>query len=709
MPDLHLLFNPRSIAVIGASDKPASIGARVLANLLDHSDYRGRVHLVSATRSELRGRPCYPNVLALPEVPDVAVVVVPASAAIEVLEQCAARGVMFAVVLTSGFSEAGPEGQALEARMREIASGSGMRIYGPNCPGVCNVNARLGLTFSPSFPHDLQPGPLGIATQGGGLGRNVMQAMDRGIGVALWTSSGNEVDLQVADFIAYMAEAPDIRVIVTLIEGIKDGARFVQAVRKAARNGKPVVALKVGRSEYGQRAAASHTASITGSAQVNSAAFRQLGVIEVDDIDELVDVAWLLARQQPPAAGEVAVYCSSGGAAALTADIIGQEGVRLATFEDATTARLAAALPPYVTVGNPVDTTAAVLSDDKLVDATLQAVCDDPNVALVLLPITIEYGAITDRIAECAVRVQKESRVPILPIWMSDRVGASFATYAKHGMVPSRSVGKAIKAVRRWLEHGRWRAEPRHLEWEPWPVPRSAAPRDAAPLHLTEAEAKSWLAGHGIPVPANALARSRAEAIVQAQALGFPVVAKVASSDIAHKTDVGGVVVGLKDAEAVGRAWDAIHANVQTARPDARIDGLLIERMATGGLAEVLVGVSRDPVFGHVLTFGLGGIHVELFKDVSRRLLPLSREEAHAMIREVRSFALLDGARGRPKGDVEALAQLLVQVSDFVGAHAEAIDEIDLNPVWVGAQGQGVLALDAVVVGREPAGGRRVA
>jgi acyl-CoA synthetase (NDP forming) len=263
--------------------------------------------------------------------------------------------------------------------------------------------------------------------------------------------------------------------------------------------------------------------------------------------------------------------------------------------------------------------------------------------------------------------------------------------------------------VRRWLAYGRWRTELRHLDWEPWAAARRIAPRDTAPLHLSEREAKSWLAHYGTPVPPNALARSRDEAIAQAQALGFPVVAKVASADIAHKSDVGGVAVGLHDAEAVARAWDAIHASVRTSRPDARVDGLLVERMAVGGLAEVLVGVSRDPVFGHVLTFGLGGIHVELFKDVSRRLLPLSREEAHAMIREVHSFALLDGARGRPKADVEALAQLLVQVSDFVGAHIEAIDEIDLNPVWVGEQGRGVCALDAVIVGREPEGGRRVA
>ena len=319
MTDLHLLFNPRSIAIVGASDKPESIGQRTLENLVEHSRFEGDIYLVSATKKELAGRRCYASVAELPATPDVAMVVVPASAALDVLQQCADRGVKFAVVLTSGFSEAGDEGAALEARMKEIGAKSGMRIYGPNCPGVCNVNQRIGMTFSPSFRHDLKPGPIGIATQGGGLGRNIMQAMDRGIGVALWSSSGNEVDLQVADFIAYMAEAPDITVIVTLIEGIKDGRKFVDAVQKAARNGKPVVALKVGRSAYGQRAAASHTASITGSAEVNSAALAQLGVIEVDDIDELVDTAWLLARQTPTGANDIAVYCSSGGAASIFA------------------------------------------------------------------------------------------------------------------------------------------------------------------------------------------------------------------------------------------------------------------------------------------------------------------------------------------------------------------------------------------------------
>jgi acetate---CoA ligase (ADP-forming) len=705
MTDLHLLFNPRSIAVIGASDKRDSIGARTLENLLDHSSFDGDIYLVSATRKELRGRVCYPSVTELPDVPDVAMVVVPADAALGVLQQCADRGVKFAVVLTSGFSEAGPEGVALEAQMKAIGARSGMRIYGPNCPGVCNVTRRLGMTFSPSFPHDLKAGPIGIATQGGGLGRNIMQAMDRGIGVALWSSSGNEVDLQVADFISYMADAPDVKVIVSLIEGIKDGPRFVAAVQKAARKGKPVVALKVGRSAYGQRAAASHTASITGSAEVNAVAFRQLGVIEVDDIDELVDTAWLLSRQVPTGASDIAVYCSSGGAAALTADIIGQYGVGLASFSEETKQTLSAALPHYAAIGNPVDTTTAILSNAKLVDETLLAVCRDPNVALVVLPITIDYGVTTERIADSAVRVQALSPVPILPIWMTDRIGSSFPTYGNAGLVPSKSVGKAVKAIRRWIDHGLWRQKAHRLDWTPWPTLGQPIPEGGKPLALSERDAKAWLAKHGVPVPGSALATGRAEAIEQAAAIGFPVVLKVASADITHKTDVGGVRVGLNDANAVGRAWDAIHDAVRAAMPGARIDGLLVEAMATGGLAEVLVGVSRDPVFGHVLTFGLGGVYVEVFKDVSRRLLPLQREEADAMVREVRSFALLDGARGRPKADVTALVDLLMQVSDFVGAHAESIDEIDLNPVWVGAVGQGVKALDAVIVGREPAKG----
>jgi len=704
MNELHHLFNPRSIAVIGASDKPASIGARTLENLFDHSRFDGSIYLVSATRSELRGQRCYASIRDVPQTPDVAIVVIPAQSVAQVLQECAEKGVKFAVVLSSGFGEAGEDGKLLETQIKQIAAQSGMRIYGPNCPGACNVNARLGMTFSPSFPHDLRPGPLGIATQGGGLGRNLMQAMERGIGVALWSSSGNEVDLQVADFIDYMADAPDINVILTLVEGIKDGAKFVAALQKAARNGKPVVALKVGRSQYGQRAAASHTASITGAAEVNSAALKQLGVIEVDDIDELIDVGWLLNRHMPDGRSDIAIYCSSGGAAALTADVVGQSGVHLTEFAPKTVERLAALLPGYAAIGNPVDTTTAVLSNEQLMDSTLLAVCQDPGVALVLLPVTIDYGTTTERMAQAVGRVQRESPVPILPIWMSDRNGKAFSMYADDGIVPAKSVGKAVKAVRRWIDYGKWRRQTHPQHWKPWPTLGKPVVDGGAPLRLSERQAKCWLAEYGLPVPPSALARSAQDAIEQAVAIGFPVVAKVASTTLMHKSDIGGVLVNLQDEVAVGDAWKTIMDNVRRHAPDAKVDGLLIEKMLPAGGVEVLVGVSRDPVFGHVVTFGLGGIYVEVFKDVTRRLLPLQREEVRAMLHEIRSGVLLGGARGRPQSDVEALIDVLMNVSDFVGRHAQAIDEIDLNPVWVGPKGEGAYVLDAVIIGRESSG-----
>lgn len=701
--DLSLLCAPRSIALVGASDDAGSIGGRALVNLIEHSRFDGELYLVNPKRETVAGRRCWPDVASLPATPDLVVVSVPAAHTNAVLRQSAAREVPFAVVFTSGFGEAGPEGQALEAEMRAIASGSGLRIYGPNCPGLCNINRRLGITFSPSFRHDLRRGPIGLATQGGGLGRNVLQAMDRGLGIGLWCSSGNEVDLQVSDFIAHMAEADDIEVIVTLLEGIKDGATFVRAVQRAAVNGKPVVALKVGRSAYGQKAALSHTGSVTGSAEVNSALFRQLGVIEVDDIDELADTAALLARARPPKRGHrVAIYCSSGGASALTADRVGMAGVELAVFDERTTALLSSSLPSYAAVGNPVDTTTAVISNPALIDSTLLAVCDDPNVDLVLMPVTIDYGDVTVKVAESAVRVQAKSAVPILPVWMSSRLGEGHRVYADAGMVPTASVGKAVKVVRRWLDHGRWlAANEGRPPFEPALLKAAAQPLlDPPVVALSEVDAKALLREAGIATPSSGLATTRDRALAMAKEIGYPVVAKVSSAQVQHKSDVGGVRIGLQDAAQLSAAWDGICADVTAARPDARIDGLLIEAMAPAGGVEVLIGVTRDPVFGHVLTFGLGGIHVELLRDLARRVLPLSHREAQALVREIRAFPLLDGLRGRPKADVPALVDLLMQVSDFVVGQVERLEEMDLNPVWVGPAGGGALPLDAVIVGR---------
>lgn len=525
-----------------------------------------------------------------------------------------------------------------------------------------------------------------------------MQAMERGIGIGLWASTGNEVDLQVADFIHYMADAPDIKVIVTLLEGIKDGPKFVAAVQRAAANGKPVIGLKVGRSEYGRRAAQSHTASLTGSAEVNSAVFRQFGVIEVDDIDELVDTAWLFARAMPGAQDALGIYCSSGGTAALAADAVGSAGLTLAAFTPETTAVLRAKLPDFAAIGNPVDTTAMVLSDKTVVETTLGCVANDANLGLTIVPIALDYGETTTRMADNIINAQKGCAAPIVPIWMSDRLGEGYQRLVAAGFAPPRSVGKAISAIRRWVEYGRWkRANP---EIEPVALPPLAAPSaEGATRSLSETQAKQRLREAGVTLLPNVLATSAEEARALADRMGYPVVAKIASAQIVHKSDIGGVKVGLQDGAEVVAAWRDIMASAARHQPDAKIDGLLIEKMARGGV-ELMIGVTRDPVFGHVMTFGLGGIYIEIFRDVTRRLLPIGPRDAAAMVREMRCFPLLDGARGRPAADVAALEQLLVRISDFVVRHGERLEEMDLNPVWVGAKGEGAMPLDAVIVER---------
>jgi len=696
--DLTHLFLPRSIALVGASARPDSVGGRTLENLTRVSDFKGDLYLVNPSRDEIGGMRCYPSVESLPAAPDVVIITVPAQSAIEALESAAACGVPFAIILSSGFGEADEEGARAEAQLCEIVQRTGIRVYGPNCPGLNNINARLGMSFSPAFRHDLHPGPIGLATQGGGLGRTFMQAMERGIGVGMWASSGNQADLEVSDFIHYMADAPDIKVIVTLIEGFKSGRKFVAAVRHAARMGKPVVALKVGKSAYGIRSAQSHTASMTGSAEINSAVLRQFGVIEVDDIDELVDTAWLLARRLPAGDEKLVVYASSGGAATLAADKVGSAGLELAEFAPETLRRLRALLPSYMPVSNPVDVGTEIFTRPRLVDDSLQVVVEDPSVGLVLYPYPLDYGQVIQQNAESTIRVQAKTDVPILPVWMSDRIGEGYQAFVKAGLTPPRSLSNAVKAVQRWIAWGNWRRafDP---DFEPLLPEDAVAVQGDRPLRaLSEAEGKRRLAASGIRVLPAGVATNAEEAVRLAEECGYPVVAKIASKDIAHKSETGGVRVGLGSAQDVSGAWTNIMASVREKAPRARIEGLLIEKMAPSGGAEVFVGVQRDPIFGHFLTFGLGGIYVEVFKDVSRRMLPLNEETALEMIRELRSFPILDGARGQPKRDIAALVHLLVQVSEFVKNNAAELDELDLNPVWVGEQGQGAIPLDAVIL-----------
>lgn len=695
-PDLTRLVMPRSILLVGASDREGSIGARTIENLTVHSQWDGRLTLVNPSRDEVGGRPCLRSVDQVDHEPDVAILAVRADQVVDTLEACGRKGARFAIIFTSGFGEVeGEAGYAVEARMREIAKRTGMRIVGPNCPGLNNMNGRLGLSFSPAWRTDSKPGPVGLATQGGGLGRSFLQSMDRGLGTGMWFSGGNEADLEVSDYIHHLAEAPDIRVIVTVIEGVRDGARFMAAALHAARKGKPIVALKIGKSDYGVRAAQSHTAAITGSAEINSAVMRQLGIIEVDDVEELADVASLLARRLPTGREKLAVYCFSGGTVAFTADRLGAEGLELSEFAEETVRKLKEALPPYAPIGNPVDVTAEVLVDPGLVHKTMRATAEDPHTDMVLIPLPVEYGRTTVLLGESMVKVQGEVDTPIVPIWMSDRSGEGHRIMIEGGLMPMRSVRNAGIAMKRYIEHGRWRTG-----FDPsWSPLGSGGAAPAVTRSMSEPEAKAVLARAGVSVPRGIVARSASDAGAAFRELGGgPVALKIASAAVTHKTDLGGVRLGIRDAQQAATVFDEILAAVGQVHHASVLDGVLVESMQEGPFVEAVVGFHRDSVFGHVCTFGLGGVSIELFKDVSRRLLPLTPASARAMVEETRCHALLSDYRGRGSYDVDALVDTLVKLSDLVVRHAGSVEELEINPLAVRLQGQGVTALDAVLI-----------
>lgn len=702
--DLTRFINPRNIAVVGASARESSQGRRLYDNLVLHSALPGEVYPVNPAYQEIGGRPCWPSISALPAVDiDVALIMINASLVLDVLKQCVARNIPFAVVMTSGFSEAGEEGQRLEREIANLCRATGLHVYGPNCPGFVNVRDRLGMTFSPAFKDDLNAGAIGLATQGGGLGRNLLQGLSFGQGVGLWFSAGNEVDLEIPDFIAHMARDPQIKVIALLMEGIKDGRRLTAALDLARAHGKRVVLLKVGHSEAGVRAAQSHTASVAGTAAVNSAVFRQFGAIEVDDLDQLLAASRLLTRITPKSGKGLCIYTFSGGTAALAADIAGAAGLPMAALGPATKAALRERLPDFASIDNPVDTTADILRNQAVSAECLRAICADPAVGTVLFPIPMDYGAITDGMAQAIAAVAADTDTLIIPVWMSRRLGGGFQLLETAGLLPFLSLSDAIAALSKVIPWQTRAPQPALVPAHQASKSESDPDPDPAPdgiCMLSEAAAKSLLRKAGLPVPLGQVAASAEEAAEHARQLGFPVVMKVVSADIAHKTEAGGVKLGITSADAARRAYAAIRESVARHCPGAVVDGILVERMLPPGGREVLIGVHRDAAFGLILTFGLGGIFVETIRDVAHRMVPLSRDDARALVREIKYVDILEGVRGQAPADFDALEDLIVRISDFAWQHRDSLHEMELNPVWVGTAGAGAMPLDALIAQR---------
>lgn len=717
--DLELLVRPRSVGVVGASEDKGKGPGRIIP-LLEAAGFGGSIHPINPKYSELAGRPCYAQVKDLPEVVDLVVIMVPARAVVEAIAQSADLGVKFAVIMSSGFSEFGDEGTAMQDEITRISRESGLRIYGPNCPGMFNLKDGLPISFSPQLNMGAwNPGRVAVITQGGAMGRAVIDSMEA-FGtpkINYWFSPGNEADLQAADFLGWLAGDEATDVVILIIESFRDGRRFMEAARRARAAGKIVALLKVGRSDEGMRATATHTAAIAGSDQVVDAALAQCGVIRVDDLDELIDFARIVERYGVLRYDNVGVCSLSGGSAALLADVCGSHGLGVEPPTEATVSAMAAILPELAAVGNPVDLTTGIFSQPELVEEAMRLFIGDEHIDAAIMPFPYHLGKINEVMARKLVTVASESDKPVIAVGMSEAVlDSEAARILRTAEIPFiHAATKAVAAVERCKRLAQDQSRLGHtdsgqlnavIDGEAETRAVSAVFPNGKRGTLSEEVSEGLLHGFGIPFADSRVVATVAEAEQAATELGYPVVLKAATELVAHKSDAGLVKIGITDAAGLSSAFDEIQDNHRLAAntvptnlvpaPDDHVRIKVAKQLDSG--VEMMCGILMDPAFGPVVSVGLGGIFAEMLADSALRVCPIDQAEAEDLIAESAAAAILAGTRGAPALDTTSLAVLISNLSRFALAHADTIDGVDINPVLV--RESGATALDALVVAR---------
>lgn len=686
---LDALFRPASIAVIGASTDARKIGGRPIA-FLKRAGYAGALYPVNPRQPEVQGLPAFVNLDAVPGPVDQAIIAVPAKAAKEAVEACARKGVKVAIMFTAGMGEVDEAGKRLQAEIAEICRAGGVRLVGPNSLGAFNVGDGIYPTFSAALDNVWpRPGRIAIASQSGAFGTYCYAMMaDRGLGVSHFVSTGNEADVDVADCIGWLAEDPATDVILAYLEGCRDGGRLRAALARARANGKRVTLMKVGSSEAGALAAQSHTGTIAGSDAAYDAAFAETGTYRAHAIGELIDVAQACAGGVFPRGKRLGVLTPSGGIGIHLADLAADHGLDLPAMPDPAQARIRE-LIPFAGTRNPVDTTAQVANDRSLMTRIMEIMVAEGDFDIIIAFLA-HMGRYPEQMAELKpvlfdLRRRYPDRLFILcmvcpPEQRSELEAEGFLLFEE----PARAV-QVAGALARLAE-----------TVPPLAPAAGATALPALPAgDLDEAVCRRALTEAGIPFVPDRVATTREEAVAAAAALGFPVVLKVLSPDLTHKSDIGGVRLDLRDAAAVAAAWDAMMESVALAAPTARISGALVAPMIVDGV-EVVLGVHRDPTFGPLAMFGLGGVFVEVFRDVTFRLAPLDLERARSMIGAIQGHPLLAGARGRPPVDAHAIARALVALAAFAERHQDSVASVEINPFI--ALPDGGFAVDAVIL-----------
>jgi acetate---CoA ligase (ADP-forming) len=712
MPDLRPLLSPDSIAIIGASADTETLRGRLTHALIGHG-YDGRVFPVTRSQSEVLGLRAYPSVAALPEPVDLAVILVPAAHVVETLEQCGGRA-QAAVVISSGFAEESNEAaRARDIELGRIAERHGIVVCGPNSEGIVNPLRPLVATFSPVF-HDPRRSfppvagnarPIAVSCQSGALTFSFLsRGRDRQLRFTHQVSAGNQTVLEAHDYVDWWLDEGSADIFLLYLEGILRPDRFRAVADKAADAGKPLIVAKVGRSAAGRRAAASHTGALAQAGHIDDAIFRHHGIIRGEDLDHMLDVAAAFSFCRLPRGNRVAVITGSGGSAVWMADILSAHGLELPILEDDIQRRVLDLLPSYASAQNPVDATAQAIHEVGYA-RLVEIVRESKRIDTILLIGSLANDATAAKRAEELATITAATEQPILLSTYTTASPGAMARFAEAGIPCYTSMPSCARAIRALVDYAAFQTRRRQ------PMVASATPPGvreeiaralaAAGPVLTETDAKALLARYGVPRPQEVLATSADEATQAAARIGGPVALKVQSPDITHKSEAGGIALGIVGETAVRDAYERVLGSAKRAYPEAVIHGILVQVMAPSG-REIILGITRDAVFGPMLMVGIGGIHVEVLRDIVFAPVPIGTKQALALLDQLKGAALLGAVRGAPAADRTALSELIATLSRFAADHGELIEEIDLNPVIVHPQGEGVTVVDALIVKRTP-------
>lgn len=689
MVGLDVLFSPRNVAVVGASEDSGKPGFRVLS-FLKQFGYQGDIYPVNPRLTTCQGLDCYPTLADLPVVPDLMVVIINAAAVADLLEEAGRLGVRGAVIISAGFAEIGQAGELLQQRVAQVAATYEMVICGPNTVGVVRAKSRLAATFTEALSQgDLSEGPVAMVSQSGAFGTVLYaEARERGLGVGTYVSSGNEACLTLGDYAEALIEDGEVEIIGAYVEGLRDAASLKRAARRGRELGKPIIVLKVGQSQHGAAAAASHTGSMVGDKNAYRAAFDHQGILQVEDERELLVVLDALQWKHNVARGDrVAIVSTSGGAGVLLTDLLEQRNLKLAQVSPELGARLDYLLPVFAAKSNPIDVTGRFVTDPTGFDDVLRAVAQDPDVDVVIAFIGLAWSK--PRLWEVAALVGQEVGKPVVIVGPATSAGLRTALRL-HGVAVCDSVLDAVRVTSAMVRWGEFLARKDAPEE---PLSQLTAPPVGV---LAEDEAKRVLAGLGLPVPPAVIAVSPEEAVDIARGLGGAVVLKVHAAGLTHKSELGGVEVGV-EIGAVAESFTRIRGRFEAADTGVPFAGVRVEPMVSG-IAEIVIGAVASPPFGTLIAVGAGGVETELRRDLAHAIAPVTVEQARRMVDSLAIAPTLYGYRARPHADVEALVELIVHVSQMVASWGDSLAEMDLNPVVVGAAGEGVSIVDAMLV-----------